>query len=409
MGFIRDFITTYRYFRSLSTASTPRTGGSLDVFGGLGRGDMSIATVYRCVQILSDSVAKLRFQPRRLRDGVMQPDTTVPESYLLAVSPNSQMNAFTFWRYIVQDLLLSGNAYVLPQYSGASPRLEALWRIIPTAVQPDVERGIYNIGDAQRPIATVDASGIIHVVGMPSRATPGVGVSVLRHARETIEIQRSGDRETRKRFARGGNQQVVISNDTSVKGFGKHQTEALDKVASKMDSFVDENRRFITLPGDLKLNNVSMSSSDMQFLESRKFGVLEICRFFGVPPSFVFADTSSNYKSSEMAFTSFRSETLDPLLTNIECEFRRKLLPAELHGVRDFTFDRAGLFAADMMSQIDYATKAVGIGVKTPNEARASFNMPPVRGGDEPLFSANFKTLAALRNEELKTTAQNGK
>lgn len=50
----------------------------------------------------------------------------------------------------------------------------------------------------------------------------------------------------------------------------------------------------------------------MQFLESRKFTVRELCRFFGVHPSFVFDDTSNNYKSAEMANVAFLSNTLNP-------------------------------------------------------------------------------------------------
>ena len=39
-----------------------------------------------------------------------------------------------------------------------------------------------------------------------------------------------------------------------------------------------------------------------------------IRRFFGVPPSFVFDDTSNNYKSAEMANVAFLSNTLEPLV-----------------------------------------------------------------------------------------------
>lgn len=411
MNLFKRIIKGWRFIRSAEFLDTmnPRTGLLFSSGTDGGAGDpLRVATVYRCVQILSDSVAKLKLQQRVRRDGVMVPVNDDGLSYLLETSPNPQMSAFTLLSYVVADILLNGNAYIIPEFSSGKPSIEYLWRVNPSSVSVDMAAGKYTVTDPKdkkNVLMTLDSSEVIHIIGMPSRSQPGMGVSVISYAADAIATQRAGDRETRKRFQKGGNLQLVISNDNSLEGYGKHQKKALDSVAEMMERGVQEERRFIPLPGDLKITPSSLSSADMQFLENRKYGVLDICRFFGVPPSFVFADTASNYKSSEMAFTSFRSETLDPLLTKIECEFRRKLIPREMSTDMTFTFDRTGLFTADMMTQIDFATKAVGIGINTPNEARKTFNMPAVEGGDEPLMSANFKTLATLKAEGEKSGA----
>ena len=131
----------------------------------------------------------------------------------------------------------------------------------------------------------------------------------------------------------------------------------------------------------------------MQFLESRKFTVRDICRFFGVHPSFVFDDTSNNYKSAEMANVAFLANTLNPLLRKIEMELHRKLVPASLCCKRRFEFDRRGLYACDLDSKVKYQTATIAAGIYSVNDWRLAENQPPVEGGDVVLVSANLKSI----------------
>ena len=142
----------------------------------------------------------------------------------------------------------------------------------------------------------------------------------------------------------------------------------------------------------------------MQFLETRKFSVRDICRFFGVHPSFVFDDTSNNYKSAEMANVAFLSNTLNPLLRKIEVELHRKLVAPSLCCKRRFQFDRRGLYACDLDSRIKYQAQTIAAGIYTVNDWRKEENKPAVEGGDTVLVSANLKGI----NESSATAAPAG-
>ena len=160
----------------------------------------------------------------------------------------------------------------------------------------------------------------------------------------------------------------------------------------------ENGERIVSLPGQVDFKQLSLSSTDMQFLESRKFTVIEICRFFSVPPSFVYSDTSNNYKSVEQADVDFLSHTLNPMLRNIETELRRKLVAPELCHKYKFQFDRRDLFACDLNGMMNYRTKLLQIGVKV-NEVRRMFNLPPVDGGYEVLVSANLRGIKDLQSK----------
>lgn len=132
------------------------------------------------------------------------------------------------------------------------------------------------------------------------------------------EYQATADKETLSVFATGGRLKGLVSNDNSLaKGFGELQDGQLKTAASLIEEAIKSGNDIISVPGDAKFSTMSISQKDMELLESKKFGVLEICRFFGVHPDKVFAGQSANYKASEMSQVSFLTDTLAPTLRQI--------------------------------------------------------------------------------------------
>jgi HK97 family phage portal protein len=371
-----------------------RTGATpLFVYGGTAA--MSIATVFRCVKLLSESVANLPLQFLKRKDGIFVDAGNTRLDYLLNVQPDVAVNAFEFWRQVVQEILLDGNAYIVPVYNNATMQLDRLALCGRGTVEHDTSNDLYKVTDTSNGIfGTFTESEIIHIKGLTLKNIK-TGVSVLTHARLTTDIAATGDQETHNRFANGGNVRGIVSNDTTVRGFGEYQDEQLSKTAENLDSRFQRGERIVSLPGQVDFKQISLSSTDMQFLESRKFTVIEICRFFSVPPTFVYADTSSNYKTVEQADVDFLSHTLNPLLRNIEIELRRKLISPSLCHKYAFKFDRRELFACDLSGMMDYGTKLLQTGASI-NEVRKMNNLPSVGGGDTPLISANLRGISEI-------------
>lgn len=378
-----------REAKSGSATGSPRIGGE-PLFPYGASSAMNVATVFRCIKLLSESIANLPVQYLKRENGIFVDANHTRLDYLLNVQPNDALNAFDFWRQVGQELLLDGNAYIVPLYHPVSMELERLVLCTRGTVSHDDQNDLYYVTDATNAVyGTYAESEIIHIKGMTGRNGKR-GVSVLTYARLTMDIASTGDQETRNRFANGGNVRGIVSNDTSVRGFGEYQDKQLEKTAENLDNRFQGGERIVSLPGQVDFKQISLSSTDMQFLESRKFTVIEICRFFSVPPSFVYADTSNNYKSVEQADVDFLSHTLNPMLRNIEIELRRKLVAPELYSKYKFKFDRSELFASDLSGMLNYRAKLLQIGT-TVNEVRRMTNLPPVDGGDTALVSANLR------------------
>lgn len=396
--FISKIFTRDSHGASIRTPLPPRRGGEGPWLYPVGH-PMTVATVYRCVRILSESVATLPLQYlRRGHGGVFADAGDARMDYLLNTQPDTALSAFDMRRALVTQLLLRGNAYIVPVWSAVNARLERLVLCGPGTVWHDTLNDTYSVNDLSNGIyGTYDEDEIIHIKGMPG-ADPKTGVSVLAYARMSIDIARAGDAETLKRFRNGGNVRGLVSNGTGVKGYGEYQDAELEKTAESIDDRFSSGENIVSLPGQVGFQQISLTSADMQFLESRKFSVLDICRFFGVHPSFVFSDTATNYKSAEQANMAFLSHTLAPLLRNIECELRRKLISPELSGRYTFRFDVNSLHACDLVGMADYRAKLLQTGA-TVNEVRLMEGLGPVDGGDTVMVSANLRSLDQLLYE----------
>jgi HK97 family phage portal protein len=69
------------------------------------------STVYRSVDLLSNSVAQLPLYPYSIVKGEKKILFDHP-TYKLLVSPNRRMSRFMFFKQIIVDMLLCGNSFV---------------------------------------------------------------------------------------------------------------------------------------------------------------------------------------------------------------------------------------------------------------------------------------------------------
>ena len=371
--------------------ASPRLTGSFPVLYGESTA-LQVGAVYRCVKLLSESVAGLPLRCMKRR-GDIYVDTSEHMWYLLNVQPDPNYSAFEFWRQAVTDILLRGNAYIVPVYNPVSMDLDRLVLCGRGTVAHDTTSDTYTVTDDANDLHGVYGEAeIIHLKGLTLR-DPKQGVSVLTYAAQTVSTASAGERETENRFTYGGNVRGLVSNGAGVRGYGEYQDEQLSATAVDLDARFSRGEKIVSLPGQVDFKQLSLSSTDMQFLESRKFAVLDVCRFFGVPPSFVYEDTSTNYKSAEQASVAFLTHTLNPLLRAIEIELLRKLVsPARASRYR-FEFDRRGLYTTDLGSKVKYQAATIAAGIYTVNDWRQLENHAPVEGGDIVLVSANLRPI----------------
>ena len=164
------------------------------------------------------------------------------------------------------------------------------------------------------------------------------------------------------------------------------------KVADDLREFFDarytgtaNHHRPLLLTEGGEAKTLSMSAEDAQLIESRQFSVIDICRFFGVPPVMIgeTEKTSSWGSGVEQMARWFTTFTLNDHLTAIEQELESKLFRDGFFA----EFDESELTRGDTKTRGEFYRIARGSmqepGFMTTNEIRAAEGLPPIDGGDE--------------------------
>ena len=362
---------------------------------------MKIAAVFRAVNLISSGLATLKLEYKR-KDrykGYFKIDDSIGGkrlNYVLSVQPNSRMNASVFLKNLVSQILLQGNAYVVPVRNIYND-VEALYLLSPGSVAYDTYSNSYQVSDVVNKIEGVfSANEILHFKNV-SNDGGYTGVSTISYAALTLGIAATSDNETLKRFATGGRFKAILKNNTSVKGFGEYQDEQLKAHGEDLQDAINRGDDILAVKGDVEVSPLSMSSADMQFLESRKFTIREIARFFNVPPSKLMDDSNSNYKSVEVSNIAFYTEALQPIVTEIEREFSAKLLNEYNYLDYKFTFDLSALYALDLGSKARWDKNRLENGLVSVNDLRRERDIEPVEKGDDVYLSVNYAPIGSTK------------
>lgn len=357
---------------------------------------LQLSTVYRCTEVISDSVAQLPIQlVKKGHPGFYDKVYDHPIARILEI-PNGQMSMFTLLKMMVSNMLLNGNGFCHIDRDELGNPI-ALKYVPSTSVSicPDtkqVGKYYYNVtGIAQH----IDPSNMIHILGPSSDGIQGV--SVLSQARKTLELSTDSENHAAGFLKSGANLSGIL---TVQGGMVNGQREKIKN--AWQNSFQTGANGVAVLEGNMSFMPVTVNPADAQLLETRAFNVVEICRFFGVSPIKAFDLSAANYSTVEATQLAFLTDTLSPLLSKIEAEFNRKFFP---QGEFEIMFDETELLRIDRASQAAFITQMINAGVMTPSEGRQMLGLPYREEADELFLQVNMSTLNKIKATE---TEKNG-
>ena len=360
-----------------------------------------VAAVYSCVRLISESIAKIPLEYKRYSSvfKCYRADFRDPLYNILTLRPNVKQTAFDLIRAAVADMYMEGNACIYIRRNALGEPQEL---VLLSGVTYDKANNTYYVMDPVNNITgEVPASDIIHLRNF-GFADGLEGMSTVRQAARILGISAAADQEIGSLFATGGRVQGFLSG-AGVGGtaWGDQLTDELTELRDDFVRRLRNGEKLLVLPGEIKFNNMTMTPTDVQLLENKKFTVKEIGRFFRVHPSLLYEEGGgSTYNTAEMVSVAFLNDTLGPLLTQIEQEFMAKLVRPDGVAGHRIEFYREALFNTDFSTKANYIKTTIETGVKTVNEWRRTEGRSAVEGGDEPLISANVVTLKSRVAEQ---------
>lgn len=386
--------------QSLENPAVPLTGDNL--FGGVQTNAgtrineetaLTISPVWRAVSAIASELATKPIHIfRRIPDGKERFDEH-PVGRILRERPNPAMAPALFRETIQQHVLLWGNGFAEIERD-AGNRPVRLWPITPDRVSVfkfDEPQGtarvekFYVVTGLDGSMTALGLDDVLHIPGLSWNGL--VGRSVVSFARESLGLTKAAEEFGQYYFGQGSKASGVLTapqglklNDGTIRQLREQWAEVYEGVRNA--------HRTVILPGGMTWQQVSIPPNDAQFLETRRFQVDEVARWFGVPPHKLYQLERATFSNIEHSEQQFDNDTILPWAVKWEQALNMRLFPESQRGRVFVEFLMDGVLRADTATRGQFYQTMINLGVLSINEVRALENRNPVDGGDVHFVSA---------------------
>jgi HK97 family phage portal protein len=354
---------------------------------------LQISTVYDCVRVISEDLAKLPlqvFQATSENDKERRRDH--PLQRVISWWPNPEMTAISFWNSIVSHSVGWGNGYA-EKVRDRNGDIIQLWLITPDRVTiKRRENGTlyYEIREEDGSVTELSKENMFHVPGF---GYDGVqGYNVVEIARESLGLAAGAEQFGAKFFGNGAKTSLALRfpEKLSEIAYKNLQRSAEQQIAGQ-----NQHKVLLVEEGG-EVQTLSLSQKDSQYLETRQFSVIEICRWFRMPPHKVADLTRSTFSNIEEQNIDYVTDTLGSWFTRFEQAVHNQLFTEEDQQDGYYVkYNDNALLRGDTEGRFNAYSKGINDGWLTRNEVRQLEDLNPLEGLDEPLVSQNTRPASA--------------
>lgn len=347
---------------------------------------LSLSAAWSAVRLNARTIGSCGRKLYRRDDTLVRvPAEDHPLHRVLAISPNADQTPMEFWEGQITALNLRGNAYARIGRRGDG-QVVALWPLSPDGVTvyrtPAGERR-YRIGSNE------DLSGndIFHLRGFG--AGGDLGLSPIAYGRQTISTALAAEEVAGTTFASG----LQVAGFVEMATGTKLTPDQRKDLVELFERFAGSSRAGKVMPLDpgMKFTALNMSPGDAQLLETRRFSVEEICRWFGVFPILIghSAQGQTMWGSGiEQIVLAWLTLGLGTELERIEQAIEKQLILPKEQGRFYVQHNVESLLRADSAARAALYSSLGQNGVMHRNEMRAKENLTP-----DPSAGANMLTV----------------
>jgi HK97 family phage portal protein len=185
---------------------------------------------------------------------------------------------------------------------------------------------------------------------------------------------------------------------------GDAAQETIERIKTKWETnFTGPNTgRLAVVSGGIKYEPLTMNPVDAAIIQQLAWTDEAICRCFHVPRYKVEVGPDPNYNNINALDSQYYAQCLQSHIESIELLLDEGLELPKPYGT---AFDLDDLMRMDQPTLVETEAKAIGAGIRAPNEARHRLNLSPVPGGETPYLQQQNYSLAALAARDERAIA----
>jgi len=337
---------------------------------------MRVAAVFACVRVISEDIASVPLDVfRRLDQGGKQriPFDALPLARILSKKPNRWQNSMEWREMATGHVLLRGNAYsrILSGASGfvdqllpLNPDRMAVDRLPSGSLRYTYSNPVTNVKDLYA------QEEIFHLRGLSSDGLTGISVIAL--ARETIGLAIASQRHAAKTMANGGRPSIVIKRPSAAPAWSPEGRANFKSAWQEAHGGVDNAGKIAVLEEGMEIQQMGMTSEDLQFVQTYKLQLDEIPRFFRMQPHMIGILDHATFTNIEHQSLEYVTRTLRPWAVRWEMALFDQLIVSD----RLFAeFNLEGLQRGDAAGRATFYRTMWEIGAFNDDEIRDKENL----------------------------------
>jgi HK97 family phage portal protein len=363
---------------------------------------LKLSAVWACVRLIAETIGGLPINAYKLLpDGTRILDNEHQLAQLFKNKPNRYQNRVEFFETMTMQLCLHGNAYAHIQ-RGTGGKVVSLLPLMAEQMEVNLLTDgslVYRYNSGAN-LSVYAPESIWHLKLMSNGI---VGLSPLSYARNSVGIGIASEDRVKALASNGFKPTGVLTIDKLLK---PEQREQIRNQFADLASGSSDPLR--VLEAGMAYQQISMNPKDVQLLETRKFQIEDIARFFGVP-SVLINDTSASTtwgSGIEQIVQGFYKLGLRPYLERYEASIHNSLLSAADRRNYEFEFDFGALLRGDELTRFQSYKEAINAGFKTINECRQTEGLYPIEGGDRAYLQAQMTPITELGATQSTQTEQ---
>lgn len=341
---------------------------------------IQITAVNKCLTVIGDGIAQMSL---KLFEKTDQGRKEV--EYTLLSDPNPYQTGYEFRKYMTIRAAYTGNALAYI-FRNSSYEPISLLPITCDYKQKLINGELYyvmtNNDLVQGLPKVVHSNDILHLKGLCVDNYFG-GVNPIKAHARSLRVNTRAYSALDNTF-KSGTKKFALSG-----GDGKHWDVPQQKyVQESIEKLLNNEKSTVAVPAGVSIQEVSLTPSEAGYLSAIKASEHDIALIFNVPSSMIVRESGAIRATVEQDALSFQNQTLLPLATQWEQEYKRKLIPERVKPIRYFKHNFNSLLRASSKERMEVYKGMINNGIMSPNEARKLEDLDGYDGGDKRFINA---------------------
>lgn len=337
---------------------------------------LEVPAVWCAVNFIANTIASLPLQVFKKSGEGRDTVESDPLYSILHDAPNDELTSFMWRKGMMINVLLRGRGVSFIERNKAG-RVMSIWPLDTNKLTIERKSGrkLYHYDDGGRKV-TYAANEVLDLTFMlkPDGVSHVDPISKLKGA---VGLALALDEYARKFFANGGVPPLALYGPMPSPAAASRASQDVEKAVRDANA---ERRNVMIMPTGHELKAVGVDPEKSQMVESRRLGIEEIARIYGIPPVFLQDLTHGTFSNTEQQDLALTKHLISQWVKAWEQELNLKLFSAR-NRTKFVEFNLDSLMRGDFRTRMEGYAKGIQNGIYTPDEVRAMENWPS-KGGD---------------------------